>query len=230
MSNNHIDFATPADDTERLDRYRRFGGCISAVPLPGFAGALEAGSMRTIVVRGGWAVTSAGCLPSVGSRIADAAGADARAVLRADDGFELAQRFSLHVLRVDASVHDRIESSSAAARRVGTALVSAQLAWCEQVLDLLQDYFSARQVGGASLAKVATLRHQLGDAQRQLRLLQEWLHAAGDASCRLATEIAVFSASLSRLGGGRSYLSGNLCDAAAMYALLVNLYPGLQHE
>ncbi|RQS70481.1 hypothetical protein DID96_15195 [Burkholderia sp. Bp8963] len=230
MIENYTAVATPTDGADRLDAYCRFGGCVPEVPLPDFAEALDGGTGRTIVVRGGWAVTSAGCLPAGGSRIADIEDADARAVLQADDSFDLAQRFSLQVLRVDASARERIESSASSARRVGAAIVSAQLAWCEQVLELLQDYFSARQAGTGSLAKIATLRHQLGDAQRQLRFFEEWLHAAGEASSGLATELAAFSASLARLGGGRSFLSGNLCDAAAMYAFLVNIYPGLQHE
>lgn len=229
MSENTTAVATPADSADRLDAYRSFGDCVPKVPLPGFAEALNAGARSTIVVRGGWAITSADCLPSCGACIADLEGKDARALLLADDSFELAQRFSLHVLRVDAPVRKHIESQASSARRIGAALASAQLVWCAQVLDLLQDYFSSRQAGAVSLSKIATLRHQLGDAQRQLRFLQEWL-SAGNTSSRLALEIAAFSTSLARLGGGRSYLSGNLYDATAMYAFLVNLYPGPQHE
>ncbi|MHA6907587.1 hypothetical protein ACQUJS_03990 [Ralstonia pseudosolanacearum] len=230
MIKNITGKATPMGGADRLDEYRRFGGCVSDVPLPNFAETLNSGSRQTIVVRGGWAITGAGCLPAEGARIADVEDADAGAILQVDDRFELPRRFSLHVLRVDATTRGRIESSASSARRVHTAIVSAQATWCAQVLDLLQDYFSVRGAGTGSLAKIATLRHQLGDAQRQLRFFEEWLHVSGNASSQLATEIAIFSASLARLGGGRSFLAGSLCDAAAMYALLVNLYSSVEHE
>jgi hypothetical protein len=231
MGDRRSTATTPQRGAERLAMHRRFGGCVSEVPLPAFADALEAASGSAIVVRSGWAITSEALSPASGgrSRVADLGHCDV-ALLPAEGDFELARRFSLHVLRVDASERERIESTRLTARRVGTALISAQLAWCARVLDLLQDYFSDRQVGGDPLSKNATLRHQLGDAQRQLRFLQEWQHAAGDASSHLAMETAALGASLGRLGGGRSYLEGSLCDAAAMYALLANLYPGSDHE
>ena len=214
---------------DRLDEYRRFGGCVGQVPVPDFARALTEGAGGRIVVRHGWAVTSDGCLPVAGAGIADADDIEARAVLVSDDRFALAHRYSLHVLRVVGQFSGPVESSASSASAIGTALVSAQLAWCVQVLALLQDYFSARTAGTATLSKIPTLRHQLGEAQRQVSFFDAWLGAAGDAPSTLATDLSAFSNSLARLGGGRSFLAGNLCDSAAMFSLLITLYPGVDH-
>lgn len=211
----------------------RFGGAPGSLPTPDFSCALESTIPveHTIVLRHGWAITSSATWASPEVMVADVGSLVGRdkALLRKELRPLLPERFGLLVLASRSRHSEGNQSSLLSAAALGLAVVKEQLRFYGDALNLLQDYCNARLVGGRKLSGIATVRAQLGDAHRRLRYLEQWTAGTIDTAYptpALIHEVRILGDELSKLGGGRTFLSGGFREAIAMFEILANLYPG----
>jgi len=215
---SHVRMGRAPDQPLAPDFVRALGG------MPGHPAA--------IVIRQGWAITSAVTWAAENMDIADVgrlSGHDKMVLTRAPSASILG-RFGLVALKVKKGQKARLQSSDASARSLGLAVIYAQAAYYREALGVLQDHCNVRMVGDRALAKLPTVLQALGNAHRQLRLLETWLPLATAEQAQplhlLHLEARSVGDALSKLAGGRSFLQGGFSEATAAFELIANLYPG----
>lgn len=213
--------------------YLRCGRTADAVPAPDFAGVMESAlpARHAIVLRLNRAIASQRTWAAMDIMISDIGlpPGKSKAVLHEEPHPRLPQRFGLVALSVCDRHVEGSQSAPGSAIRLYFALAREQVRYYRDMLDLLQDHCDARSIGDRKLSSIATVRSQLGDACRRLRLLEEWTAAetgAASPTPALAHELRGLADALCKLGGGRAFLSGGLWEAAAMFEILANLYAG----
>ncbi|HYD97164.1 MAG TPA: hypothetical protein VEC01_17695 [Noviherbaspirillum sp.] len=216
-------------------RYLCYGLAPEQMPAPRFAAVLEQATPArdAVVLRNGWAITSRRIWDTGALAVADEAGyaGTGNTVMWKVDRPLLPARFGLVVLGVgkDGTCS---QSSPETASVLGLALVREQLRYYHETLLLQQRYCSEREIGGRPLATIPAVRGQLGESFRQLRLLEEWAPGEPPASPSLSVltrEMRNLGDMLGKPGGARAFLSGGVREAAAMFGMLANLYPGHDH-